>query len=146
MTARVLKNVMAQASLQSGDARTEAMRDTIAELLRFDGPRAQLAGLLSGLDVAYDLGEGHPLLGRRVPDLDLATAQGPRRVFELLHRARPVLLNLGEPGSIDLTGWAGRVEQVDADHTGTWVLPVIGAVSAPGRRADPARRSRRVGR
>ena len=131
VTARVLKNVMAQASLQRGDARTEAMRDTIAELLRFDGPRAQLAGLLSGLDVAYDLGEGHPLLGRRVPDLDLATAQGPRRVFELLHRARPVLLNLGEPGSIDLTGWAGRVEQVDADHTGTWVLPVIGVVSAP---------------
>ena len=131
VTARVLKNVMAQASLQRGDARTEAMRDTIAELLRFDGPRAQLAGLLSGLDVAYDLGEGHPLLGRRVPDLDLATAQGPRRVFELLHRARPVLLNLGEPGSIDLTGWAGRVEQVDADHTGAWVLPVIGTVSAP---------------
>ena len=131
VTARVLKNVMAQASLQRGDARTEAMRDTIAELLRFDGPRAQLAGLLSGLDVAYELGEGHPLLGRRVPDLDLATAQGPRRVFELLHRARPVLLNLGEPGSIDLTGWAGGVEQVDADHTGTWVLPVIGVVSAP---------------
>jgi len=131
VTARVLKNVMAQASLQRGDARTEAMRDTIAELLRFDGPRAQLAGLLSGLDVAYELGEGHPLLGRRVPDLDLATAHGPRRVFELLHRARPVLLNLGEPGSFDLTGWAGRVEQVDADHTGTWVLPVIGVVSAP---------------
>ena len=131
VTARVLKNVMAQASLQRGDVRTEAMRDTIAELLRFDGPRAQLAALLSGLDVAYDLGEGHPLLGRRVPDLDLATAQGPRRVFELLHRARPVLLNLGEPGSIDLTGWAGRVEQVDAGHTGTWVLPVIGTVSAP---------------
>ena len=131
VTARVLKNVMAQASLQRGDPRTAAMRDTIAELLRFDGPRAQLAGLLSGLDVAYELGEGHPLLGRRVPDLDLATAQGPRRVFELLHRARPVLLNLGEPGSFDLTGWAGRVEQVDADHTGTWVLPVIGVVSAP---------------
>ena len=130
-TARVLRNVMTQALLQRGDARTEALRDTIAEMLGFDGPRAQLAGLLSGLDVAYDLGEGHPLLGRRMPDLDLATAHGPQRVFELLHDARPVLLNLGEPGSIDITPWAGRVQQVDADHTGPWVLPVIGAVSAP---------------
>lgn len=130
-TARVLRNVMAQALLQRGDARTEAVRDTIAELLSFDGPRTQLAGLLSGLDVVHDLGEGHPLLGHRMPDLDLTTANGPQRVFELLHDARPVLLNLGEPGSIDITPWAGRVELVDAAHSGTWVLPVIGTVMAP---------------
>jgi hypothetical protein len=130
-TARVVRNVMAQALLQRGDARTEAIRDTIAEMLSFDGPRTQLAGLLSGLDVVYNLGEGHPLLGRRMPDLDLATPHGPQRVFELLHDARPVLLNLGEPGSIDITPWADRVQQVDADHTGTWVLPVIGTVTAP---------------
>jgi 3-(3-hydroxy-phenyl)propionate hydroxylase len=130
-TARVLRNVMAQALLQRGDARTEAMRDTVSDLLSFDGPRAQLAGLLSGLDVCYDLGEGHPLLGRRMPDLDLTTAHGPRRVFELLHDARPVLLNLGEPDSIDITPWTDRVQYIDADHTGTWELPVIGAVTAP---------------
>lgn len=130
-TARVLRNVMAQAALQRGDARTEAIRDTFAEMLSFDGPRAQLVGLLSGLDVVYDLGEGHPLLGRRMPDLDLATPHGPRRVFELLHDARPVLLNLGAPGTIDITEWAGRVRQVDADYTGAWVLPVIGPVIAP---------------
>ena len=130
-TARVLRNVMAQALLQRGDARTEAMRDTISELLSFDGPRTQLAGLLSGLDVCYHLGEGHPLLGRRMPDLDLTTANGPRRVFELLHDARPVLLDLGEPDSIDITPWTDRVRYVDADHTGTWELPVIGAVTAP---------------
>ena len=53
------------------------------------------------------------------------------RVFELLHDARPVLLNLGEPGSIDITPWADRVQHVDADHTGAWELPVIGAVTAP---------------
>jgi len=131
VTARVLRNVMAQAVLQRGDPRTEAIRATIAEMLSFDGPRTQLAGLLSGLDVAYELGEGHPLLGRRMPDLDLATPHGPRRVFELLHDARPVLLNLGEPGSTDITPWADRVRQVDADHTGTWVLPVVGTVTAP---------------
>lgn len=130
-TARVLRNVMTQALLQRGDPRTEAIRDTIAELLAFDGPRIQLAGLLSGLDVVYDLGAGHPLLGRRMPDLDLTTVHGPQRAFELLHDARPVLLNLGAPGSIDVTGWAGRVRQVDADHAGTWVLPVVGAVDAP---------------
>jgi len=130
-TARVLRNVMTQAFLQRGDARTVAVRDTIAEMLTFDGPRARLAGLLSGLDVVYDLGAGHPLLGRRIPDLDLATPHGPQRVFELLHDARPVLLNLGGPGGIDITPWAGRVRLVDADHTGTWVLPVIGTVVAP---------------
>ena len=130
-TARVLKNVMVQALLQRGDARTDAMRDTISDLLGFEGPRAQLAGLLSGLDVGYDLGEGHPLLGRRMPDLDLVTAQGPRRVFELLHDARPVLLNLGAPDRIDITPWTDRVQRVDADHTGTWELPVLGTVAAP---------------
>jgi hypothetical protein len=107
------------------------MRETISELLSFDGPRAHLAGLLSGLDVRHDLGEGHPLLGRRMPDLELATAQGPSRVFELLHDARPVLLDLGEPDSIDITPWAGRVRHMHADHTGTWELPVVGPVTAP---------------
>lgn len=130
-TSRVLRNVMAQALLQRGDTRTAAMRDTISDLLSFEGPRAQLAGLLSGLDVGYDLGEGHPLLGRRMPDLDLATAHGPRRVFELLHDARPVLLNLGAPDSIDITPWTDRVQHIDAHHPGTWELPVIGTVAAP---------------
>ena len=130
-TARVLRNVMAQALLQRGDVRTAAMRETITDLLSFEEPRAQLAGLLSGLDVCYDLGEGHPLLGRRMPDLDLITAHGPRRVFELLHDARPVLLNLGEPDSIDITPWTDRVRHIDADHSGTWELPVIGTVTAP---------------
>jgi 2-polyprenyl-6-methoxyphenol hydroxylase-like FAD-dependent oxidoreductase len=130
-TARVLRNVMVQAMLQRGDARTEAMRDTMSDLLSFEGPRDQLAGLLSGLDVWYDLGEGHPLLGRRMPDLEVSTALGRRRVFELLHEARPVLLNFGEPDSIDLASWAQRVRSIDAEHTGTWELPVIGTVAAP---------------
>ncbi len=130
-TAHVLKNVMAQALLQRGDVRTEAMRDTVSDLLSFEGPRTRLAGLLSGLDVRYDLGEGHPLLGRRMPDLDLTTARGPRRVFELLQDARPVLLDLGEPGTLDITPWRDRVQHVDAEHTGAWELPVVGAVAAP---------------
>jgi hypothetical protein len=87
--------------------------------------------MMSGLDVHYDLGPGHPLLGRRMPDLDLVTANGPRRVFTLLHDGRPVLLDLGEPGGFDITPWAGRVQLIDATYAGTWELPAIGAVPAP---------------
>jgi 3-(3-hydroxy-phenyl)propionate hydroxylase len=130
-TARVLRNVTVQAMLQRRDARTDAVRETFSELLGLDGPRLQLAGLLSGLDVRYDLGEGHPLLGRRVPDLDLTTADGPRRVFELLHGARPVLLDLGGLGDEDLAPWADRVQHVVAGSTAAWELPVVGTVPAP---------------
>ena len=96
-----------------------------------DEPRKRLAGMLSGLDIHYDLGEGHPLLGRRMPDLDLVTANGPLRVFTLLHDARPVLLNLGEPGGFDITPWVDRVQMIDAKYVGPWELPVLGAVTAP---------------
>ena len=87
--------------------------------------------MMSGLDIHYDLGEGHPLLGRRMPDLDLVTANGPLRVFTLLHDARPVLLNLGEPGGFDITPWADRVQLIDAKYAGTWELPALGVVTAP---------------
>jgi hypothetical protein len=94
-------------------------------------PRKRFAAMMSGLDIHYYLGEGHPLLGRRMPDLDLVTANGPLRVFTLLHDARPVLLNLGEPGGLDITPWADRVKLIDASYDGTWELPVLGAVTAP---------------
>jgi hypothetical protein len=97
-----------------------------------DEPRKRLGGMMSGLDIHYDLGEGHPLLGRRMPDLDLVGAGGSRRVFTLLHDARPVLLNLGEPGAFEITPWADRVQLIDADYRGAWELPVLGAVTAPG--------------
>jgi 2-polyprenyl-6-methoxyphenol hydroxylase-like FAD-dependent oxidoreductase len=130
-TARTLRHTMAQTALQGGNARVEALRETIAELTEMDEPRRHLAALLAGLDVRYDLGEGHPLLGRRMPDLDLATAEGPLRVFTLLHRARPALINLGEPESIDIAPWADRVQRVDAGYEQPWELPAIGAVAAP---------------
>ena len=103
----------------------------MTELLSMDEPRKRFAGMMSGLDIHYDLGEGHPLLGRRMPDLDLVTADGPLRVFTLLHDARPVLLNLGEPGAFDITPWADRVQLIDAEYVGPWELPVLGAVTAP---------------
>jgi 3-(3-hydroxy-phenyl)propionate hydroxylase len=131
VAARVLRTTMAQTALARSDARLDALRDTMAELLGMDEPRRRFAGMMSGLDIHYDLGEGHPLLGRRMPDLDLVTPDGPQRVFTLLHQARPVLLNLGEPGGFDLTPWADRVQLTDAKQAGPWELPVLGMVPAP---------------
>ena len=131
VAARVLRNTMAQTALLRSDERIEALRDTMSELLSMDEPRKRFAAMMSGLDIHYDLGEGHALLGRRMPDLDLVTANGPLRVFTLLHDARPVLLNLGEPGGFDITPWADRVQLVDAQYVGLWELPALGAVTAP---------------
>jgi 2-polyprenyl-6-methoxyphenol hydroxylase-like FAD-dependent oxidoreductase len=129
--ARVLKNTMAQTALMRGDERTLALHERMSELLKMDEPRKRYAGMMSGLDIHYDLGTGHPLLGRRVPDLDLITADGPRRLFTLLHDVRPVLLDLTEPGALDIAAWADRVRRVEARYTGAWELPVLGAVAAP---------------
>jgi 3-(3-hydroxy-phenyl)propionate hydroxylase len=144
--ARVLRDTMAQVALQRADERTRALGEIVAEFLKLDEVRRQVAAEKSGLSLHYDLGEGHPLLGRRMPDLDLVTANGPLRVFTLLHDARPLLLNLGEPGGFDITPWADRVPFIDAKlldaklidgklldskDAGAWELPAIGTVTAP---------------
>ncbi|ANL40493.1 UNVERIFIED_ORG: 3-(3-hydroxy-phenyl)propionate hydroxylase [Rhizobium esperanzae] len=131
VAARVLRTTMAQVALQRTDDRTEALRDIVLELLGLEEARKTIAGEMSGLVLRYDLGEGHPLLGRRMPDLDLATPDGSIRVFALLREARPVLLNLGAAGSLDIAPWSGRVRLVQASYGGPWELPVLGAVSAP---------------
>jgi 3-(3-hydroxy-phenyl)propionate hydroxylase len=131
VAARALQKTMAASALQRGDPRTAALRDTLTELATMEEPRGHLAAELVGLDVRYDLGDGHPLLGRRMPDLDLVTADGPRSVYSLLHRARPALLSLGRSGALDISPWADRVQLVDAAYEGEWELPVVGAVSAP---------------
>jgi len=147
VAARVLRSTMAAVALRRPDDRTKALRDTMSELLGMDEPRKRFAAMLSGLDIHYDLrelhphgpdalhphdlGALHPLVGRRMPDLDLVTGSGPLRVFALLHDARPVLLNLGEPGGFDITPWADRVQLIDAKYDGAWELPALGAVTAP---------------
>ena len=131
VAARVLHNTMAQVALLRPDERSEAARAAMSELLSMDEPRKCFAGMLSGLDIQYDLGAGHPLLGRRMPDLDLTTADGPLRASTLLHEARPVLLNLGASGGGDIAPWADRVRLIDAHYAGVWELPVLGAVAAP---------------
>jgi 3-(3-hydroxy-phenyl)propionate hydroxylase len=129
--ARMLQTTMALNALAREDARTAALRGVLAEALSVEDARRRLAGRLSGLDIHYDLGPGHPLLGRRMPDLDLATADGPQRVFTLLPDARPVFLNLGPAGGFGVAPWADRVKVVDAGYAGPWELPVLGEVAAP---------------
>jgi 3-(3-hydroxy-phenyl)propionate hydroxylase len=132
VAARALRYTMAQGALQRVDDRIEALADVLSELVIMDEPRRWLAGMISGLDIHYDLGEGHPLLGRRMPDLDLVSSEGPVRVFQLLHDARPVLLNFGSPGALEIPAWADRVRSIDASYDGQWELPVRGVVRAPG--------------
>lgn len=129
--ARLLRNTMALGAIERSDDRIGALRDMISELMQTDGPRKQYFAMMSGLDVHYDFGQGHPLLGRRMPDLDLITPEGPLRVFTLLHDGRPVLLNLGEPDGIDVAQWESRVKLIDAKYEGIWELPALGAVTAP---------------
>ncbi|HEX7980001.1 MAG TPA: FAD-dependent monooxygenase [Gemmatimonadaceae bacterium] len=129
--ARVLRNTMAQVALRRPDDRSKALGEFVTELLKMNEPRKRIVGEISGLDVHYELGEGHPLLGRRMPDLDLEIADGPVRVYSLLHDARPVLISLGERLDVDLAPWADRLRVIDAEYDGAWELPVIGTVPAP---------------
>ncbi|MBV9041585.1 MAG: FAD-dependent monooxygenase [Acidimicrobiia bacterium] len=129
--ARVLQNTQVQVTIARGDERHQAVRRTMTELLGMDEPRRRIACELLALDIHYDFGEGHPLIGRRMPDLDVLTVDGATRVFALLHDAWPVLLNLGEPGGFDIGPWADRVRLVEATHDGSWELPVLGEVPTP---------------
>jgi 3-(3-hydroxy-phenyl)propionate hydroxylase len=131
VAARVLRNTLAQVALRRMDDRSRAAHEVVSELLQMEAPRKRFAAMMSGLDIRYDLGEGHELLGRRMPDLDIVTASGPSRVFALLHRARPLLLNFGEPDRFDIAPWADRIQLIDARCVGVWELPVLGVIAAP---------------
>ncbi len=133
--ARVLRNVNVFVALRGADDRTNALRDTFAELLQVEEARMRMAAVKSGLDVRYDFSHAvedgsHPLVGRRMPDLDLVTSEGPARLFEFLHEARPVLLNLVD-GSMDVAPSPDRVVRVKAKCQGRWELPAFGSVTPP---------------
>jgi 3-(3-hydroxy-phenyl)propionate hydroxylase len=130
-TARSLRYTMALTAISRVDPRSEALRDTVADVTVMEGPRKHLGALQSGLDIHYDLGDGHPLLGRRMPDLDLETADGPTRVFEQMHDARPLFLNLDDPETFDIAPWSDRVKSIEATTEDPWILPVIGEVPTP---------------
>ena len=131
VAARILQNTLAQVALLRADDRTNALRDTMGELLALDEPRRRLGAMMVGLDIHYDLGAGHPLLGRRMPDLGIETEAGAQRVYSLLHDARALLLIFGATRMADIARFDDRVRRIDATYAGKWVLPVIGEVAAP---------------
>jgi hypothetical protein len=142
VAARVLSNTMAQVVLSRPDERHQALKAAMAELLAMDEPRKRVAAMLSGLDIHYHFGDfgasdvdqtstRHPLVGRRMPDLEVQTEDGPTRVFTLLHAVRPVLLNLAERNDVDFASSSHRVRVVDATYAGVWELPVLGEVEPP---------------
>ena len=131
VAARVLRLTMAQTALRRPDARTKAVGETVAELLSMEEPRQRMAAEMAGLSIRYDLGDGHPLIGRRMPDLDLLTAYGGQTVFSFLHQARPVLFDLNAPKRFDIARWRSLVTPIEAKYSGRWDLPGIGIVPAP---------------
>ncbi|MEU8652079.1 FAD-dependent monooxygenase [Streptomyces sp. NPDC048737] len=131
---RVLHNTRAQAALARPGAQTDALRDVFGSLIVFDDVNRYLRGMLTALDIRYPVDGRHPLAGRRVPDADLKTPGGATRVYELLHAARPVLLDLCGSAEVAAAaeGWADRVDLVEArsedDH---WSVPAVGEIPAP---------------
>jgi hypothetical protein len=127
----VLKHTLAITALSRGDERTNELRELLPQVMQMDQPRKWYCSKMAGLDIRYELGEGHPLLGRRMPDLDVTTANGSVCVFTMLHDARPVLINFGKPNALDIGPWADRVQLIDAKCDSAWELPVLGPVTAP---------------
>ena len=127
--ARVLRNTMAQVALCARTPHRGVARH-VAELLTMDEPRKRFGALMSGLDIRYDLGDGHPLLGRRMPDLDLVTADGPRRSSRCCTvRGRCCSTSASRAGS---TSRRGRIAcSRSTPGTRAWKLPAIGVVAAP---------------
>ncbi|HEX3783076.1 MAG TPA: FAD-dependent monooxygenase [Pseudonocardiaceae bacterium] len=128
---RVLRNTRAQTALGRPGPHFDALRETVATLIDIDAANDAVGGMISALDVKYPLGTEHPLLGRRVPDLDLKTADGTMRLYELLHQGRPILLDFDGGLAPAVQGWSDRVDHIEAiraaDH---WAIPAVGRIPA----------------
>ncbi|MFZ1490915.1 MAG: FAD-dependent monooxygenase [Ilumatobacteraceae bacterium] len=131
---RVLHNTLAQVALTSGGDQHQALRDHIAEILTVTEARHRIAAMLCGLDIQYAIDpspDAHPLVGRRIPDIDLETADGPSRVFEHLHDAHPTLINFGAANATKVPASLHDVRVVEATRCGSWELPLLGRIDVP---------------
>jgi 3-(3-hydroxy-phenyl)propionate hydroxylase len=129
--ARALQLSMAQTAVQGTDPRVGALGELMEDALTTAPAHRRLAARIHGLDIAYALADGPPLLGRRMPDLDIDTPAGATTVFALLHGARGLLLDVAGTGRTDATPWSDRVDTVEARCLGTWELPVVGEIEVP---------------
>ncbi|MFJ9639579.1 rifampin monooxygenase [Streptomyces sp. NPDC101178] len=133
--ARVLDNTRAQITLLGSDPGATALRQLFARLMDFEEVNAYVTGMVTAVDIRYDLGEGHDLLGRRLPDVRLARG---RRVYELMREGRGLLLD--RTGGLSVAGWEDRVDHV-ADAAGELDAPSVllrpdGHVAWVGEGAD----------
>ncbi|MFJ8312226.1 MULTISPECIES: rifampin monooxygenase [unclassified Streptomyces] len=104
--ARVLDNARAQTTLMGTDSGAIALRGLFSKLMDFEEVNRYMTGMTSAVDVRYDFGEGHELLGRRLRDVKLK--QG--RLYELMHDGRGLLLD--QTGRLSVEGWADRIDHV----------------------------------
>ncbi|MCZ7415033.1 rifampin monooxygenase [Streptomyces sp. WMMC897] len=104
--ARVLENTRAQITLLGTDPGATALRELFARLMDLEEVNRYVTGMITAVDVRYDLGEGHALLGRRLRDVPLKRG----RLYELTHRGRGLLLD--QTGRLSVDGWADRVDHV----------------------------------
>ena len=141
---RVMMHSMSQTALFGPGPEIAALRELFKELLQLPSVAEHMAHLLAGSDVRYDTGDSHPLSGRLVPELTLGDG---RRISELLHQARPVLLDLsggvvGEAAG----GWADRVDVVVAEaedaETSALLIRPDGYIAWAAETFDTADKSR----
>ncbi|MFE1790004.1 FAD-dependent monooxygenase [Streptomyces sp. NPDC059525] len=119
---RLLMNTRAQGLLFLSGAEVQPLRDSLKELMAYEDVARHLAAMVTGLEITYEVGRGtHPLLGRRMPHLELAGADGPTSSTELLRPGRGVLLDLADNPRLRgrAAPWAERVDTVTARPRGT---------------------------
>ncbi|CAM5568682.1 rifampin monooxygenase [Streptomyces microflavus] len=116
--ARVLDNTRAQITLLGTGPGATALREMFAKLMDFEEVNRYVTGMITAVDVRYDLGEGHELLGRRLRDLPL----GQGRLYELMHGGRGLLLD--RTGGLSVAGWEDRVDHV-ADAAEELDVPAV---------------------
>lgn len=132
LAARVLHNTRAQTALSRPGPHTDALRDTVGDLIGTDQVRHRLARMITALDIRYDTGDDHPLAGRRVPDVDLVTDSGETRVCELLRTGRPILLRCNGNRKHGGSAWYDGIDIVDAvAREARWTVPGAGEIAAP---------------
>lgn len=134
VAARILVNTLAQRILYLSGDEMDPMREVMAELLAYEEVQRLLVGMVTGLDIRYDVGTGdHPLLGRRLPDVELTgdfSPSGKANAFELLHAGRGVVLDLGGDDKLRAAAapWADRIDVVTTSSRPSGALADVEAV------------------
>jgi 2-polyprenyl-6-methoxyphenol hydroxylase-like FAD-dependent oxidoreductase len=131
VAARVLANTQAQMALLEPGHNVTALRTYVQQLVQLATVNEHLASEIAGLDICYRSPGEHPLTGRRVPDADITVDGIPRRLFELLHAAKPIYIELNKTAEVspDLPSAITRICARCADRQ--WQLPVLGPVTVP---------------